>query len=224
MWRKLLMAALAAACVGGVALPEAASAGTLDQQQTNGSGSTFNVDNMQNVAQTFTAGLTGGLDQVDLKLAAASAGTPTLPLTVEIRNVTGGFPGSSVLGGGSLPVSALPPTGSPAFVPLVLNHPVSVQAGTAYAIVATNADIYPKNWGWAEDPTNPYPSGAAVFENTSLPTPTWMNATGSDMAFKTYVGPPVATGQRAAALKKCKKKRTKAKRRRCRTKARKLPV
>jgi hypothetical protein len=222
MGRKFLTAAIAAACAGCVALPGAASAGTPDQQQPNGGGASLQIQNMQSLAQTFTAGLSGGLDQVDLKLSAG--GTPTLPLTVEIRNAAAGSPGGTVLASGSIPASAAPAT--TAFVSLGFATPAPVTAGTQYAIVAYNANVNPNRWNWAVDATNPYAPGSNFFQAVSPPGPTWTNQPGSDLSFKTYVLTPTstATGQRAAALKKCKKKRSKAKRKKCKRKARKLPV
>jgi hypothetical protein len=223
MRRKVLTAALAAACMGCVVVP-GASAGTLDQQQPNGAGVGYDVDSTQSMAQTFTAGLSGGLDQVDLKLSASASGV-TLPLMVEIRNAAGGLPGGTVLASGSIPAPSAPPSGSPAFVPIRFASPASVTAGTQYAIVAYNADVVPHFWGWADVATNPYAPGSALFQAASPPGPTWTNIAGSDLGFKTYVVTPTATatGQRAAALKKCKKK-PKAKRKKCKKKAKKLPL
>lgn len=222
MGRKFLTAAIAAACAGSVALPGAASAGTLDQQQPNGGGASLQIQNMQSLAQTFTSGRSGRLDQVDLKLSAG--GTPTLPLTVEIRNAAAGSPGGTVLASGSIPASAAPAT--TAFASLGFATPAPVTAGTQYAIVAYSANVNPNRWNWAVDATNPYAPGSNFFQAVSPPGPTWTGQPGSDLSFKTYVLAPTstATGRRAAALKKCKKKRSKAKRKKCKKKARKLPV
>jgi hypothetical protein len=221
--RKVLTAASAAALAVWAAVPGLASAGTLDQQQTNGGGVTFDTDSMQSLAQTFTAGLSGRLDQVDLKLAANGTG-PILPLTVEIRNAVGGSPGGTVLASGSIPASAAPPPPA-AFVSLGFASPATVTAGTQYAIVVFNADVFPRRWGWAVDPSDPYAPGSAFHQATSPPGPTWLTDSSSDTAFRTFVVTQApATGQQAAALKKCKKKRSKAKRRKCRKKAKKLPV
>ena len=230
MGRTLMKATLAGVCAVCVFVPGTAVAGTLDQQQPNGGGSAFDIDSTQSLAQTFTAGLSGALDQVDLKLSETASGV-TLPLMVEIRNAAGGSPGGTVLASGSVPASAAPPSGSPAFVPVGFASPASVTAGTQYAIVTYNADVVPSFWGWVESATNPYAPGSTFFQPASPPGPTWTNVAGSDLAFKTYVLTPTptptatATGKRAAALKKCKKKkRSKAKRRKCRKKAKKLPV
>jgi hypothetical protein len=225
MGKRSMRAALAGACAVCVALPGVAVAGMLDQQQPNGAGVGYDVDSTQSMAQTFTAGLSGALDRVDLKLDKSGSGV-TMPLVVEIRNVAGGLPGGTVLASGSLPASAAPAFMSPAFVPIGFAAPASVTAGTQYAIVTYNADTVPSFWGWPTDDTNPYAPGLALFQAASPPGPTWTSIDGSDLAFKTYVvtPTPTATGQRAAALKKCKKKKSKAKRRKCRKKAKKLPL
>jgi hypothetical protein len=222
MGRKVWIAT-AAACAACFAAPGAALGGTLDQQQPNGGGAALQVQSMQSVAQTFTAGLSGGLDQVDLKLSAAPV-APLLPLTVEIRNTAGGSPGTTVLASASVPAPAPPTT---TFVPVAFTTPPPVAAGTQYAIVAYNADTGLRFWSWAVEASNPYTAGASFFQASSPPGSTWTEFTGSDLTFKTYVltaAGTAATGQRAAALKKCKKKRSKAKRRKCRKKARKLPA
>ena len=67
MIRKIaLVSGVAAALILGVASP--ASAGTLDQQQTS-SNTNAGLFANQSGAQTFTAGITGGLDQADLLLS-----------------------------------------------------------------------------------------------------------------------------------------------------------
>ena len=59
------------------------------------------------------------------------------------------------------------------------------------------------------------------------PSSSWNPDPTSDLAFKTYVVPtphPASTGQRAAALKKCKKKHSARARKKCRKKANLLPL
>jgi hypothetical protein len=86
--------------VGGVLLTlpvgsSGATAGTLDQSQTNASGGVEAlIGPSELMAQTFTAGITGQLDQVDLLLDRT--GSPG-SLIVEIRTVSEGLPTSTVL-------------------------------------------------------------------------------------------------------------------------------
>lgn len=93
------------------------------------------------LAQTFTAGLTGGLDRIDF-LQAGDEGLPNGPLWVEIRNTIpaapplvsnfGGQPGARVLARASASIPAFV-TGD---VEVDFCSPAQVVAGTQYAIVA----------------------------------------------------------------------------------------
>jgi hypothetical protein len=202
--------------------PGTALAGTLDQQQTNAGGGTYALSNVVSHAQTFTAGVSGGVDQVDLDLATV---TTLDPLTVEIRNVAGGAPGTTVLASGSTPSTSAVPL---AFVPIHFATPAPVVAGTQYAIVAWTQDTA-GGWGWGHSAADSYTGGTAFTLNAPVPpTGTW-SSDAVDLAFKTYVAPSTAaitgpTGQRAAALKKCKKKHSHKAKKKCKKKARKLPV
>jgi hypothetical protein len=218
-------------CVASLGFPGAAIADTLDQQQPAG-GSDARIQSNESLAQTFTAGLTGGLDRVELLLGAPDS-VPTDPLTVEIRDVSGGSPGSTVLATSSVPPSAVGPTD--AWVPITLAPAPPVTAGTRYAIVAYSNVDNPHSYVWALEFDNPYPAGANFFQVVSPPNGTWTLVLDPDQAFKTYVEVPAAappppgtgpTGRRAKAKRKCKKKfhRDTKKRKKCLRKARKLPV
>ncbi len=181
----LASAACAALLLGAAA---SASAGTLDQQQTSSS-SSAGLFATQSAGQTFTAGITGGLDQADLLLS--NAGGPSAePLTVEIRNASAGRPGTSVLASASIPNSAIGTT--EAFVPATFATPAAVTAGTQYALVAYTTHVTNDCCGWFyQDATDPYSGGAGF--NSMEPVPPqgiWSNqGGGDDYAFKTYVTP-----------------------------------
>ena len=235
--RAFLITAVAAAAA---LIPAAgASAGTLDQQQTISNFGGLQVDSTHSKAQTFTAGLTGQLDQVDL--AISGAGSPTTPLTVQIRDGSATAPGTAVLATASVPTSAV--TGSESWVPITFNSPASVTAGTQYSIVALTDSV--ASWFWYAgktpdmSPTSAYEGGRLYGSPDGPPAMgTWTEGnTLADFEFKTYVAPPPppgtagsgtgaapATGERAAALKKCKKIKQKIKRKKCRKKAKKKPV
>jgi hypothetical protein len=229
----VLVSAISAALFLGVAA--SASAGTLDQQQTSSDADTGLFDD-QSAAQTFTAGSSGVVDQVDLSLFRI--GNPPNPVTVEIRSTSAGEPGAAVLASASILVSAIPVEPAFAFVPVTFATPAPVTAGTQYAIVAYSATTGDAV-GWRyQNNTDPYSGGAAFFSaDPHPPGPPWNEPAGDDYAFKTYVAPappaspsPSAnTGQRAAALKKCKK-RAKAKQwskkrlKKCKKRAKRLPV
>ena len=204
------------------------------------------MDSTQSIAQTFTAGLSGGADQVDLSLL--KSGTPTAPLIVELRDASGGMPGSTVLASQSVPQTSV--AGTATFLTINFPTPAPVVAGTQYAIVAYSATTFPNQYIWTESANanpNPYPGGMFLFTSNSPPSGSWGSAPLEDLAFKTYVvvppppttTPPVTTspvtaptvaptGQRDAALKKCKKKfkRTHNKKafKKCKKKANLLPV
>jgi hypothetical protein len=184
----LASAACVALLLGAAA---SASAGTLDQQQTSSS-SIAGLFATQSVGQTFTAGITGGLDQADLLLSKVS--TTAEPLTVEIRNASAGTPGTSVLASASIPNSAIGTT--EAFVPATFATPAAVTAGTQYALVAYTTHVLNDSVGWFyQDATDPYSGGAGF--NSMEPVPpqgSWSGqGGGDDYAFKTYVTPAPTT-------------------------------
>lgn len=243
--RGILIAAAAAAAM---LLPAVgASAGTLDQQQTISNFGGLQVSSHNSKAQTFTAGLTGQLDQVDLALSLMSMSTP---LTVEIRDGSDTAPGDTVLASASVPTSAA--SSSESFVPITFADPTSVTAGAQYTIVAFNDS---SGWFWYAGKTDTASAyeGGKLYSSPDDVTPgggPWFEGNVmADLEFKTYVAPPPppppppppdtgggptgggstgggasATGERAAALKKCKKKRSQKAKRKCRKKARKKPV
>jgi hypothetical protein len=224
-----LALALTVACAVCLVVPGAALAGTLDQQQTGATGPQAEVYSNQNWAQTFTAGLSGGLDQVDLNLAQqiSGASAPTTPLTVEIRNVSGGVPGGTVLGTESIPPATPPVYPANGFVSVSFSPTVPVVAGTQYAIVASTTAGSSGEYGWYGAGGDTYTRGDPFFQQPPGTGPWTMPAT-LDLSFRTYVAAATTTttptGQRAAALKKCKHKRSKEKRKKCIKQAKKLPV
>ena len=208
----------AALLLGAAAL---ASADTLDQQQT-ASDFAQGVGATETLAQTFTAGISGGLDRVDLLLGKAVS--PIAPVIVEIRDGSSAGPGPAVLATGVIPsASIVNVEPNAAFVTALFASPPQVTAGTSYAIVAFSS-ASPDNYGWhLKSSGNVYPGGASFYTFDSPPksSSTWTNnsgtGTGADQAFKTYVVPPPAptpttppapsnTGERAAALASCKKR------------------
>jgi hypothetical protein len=229
--------------IAGLIPASSASAGTLDQQQTVSNFGGLQVANNNSKAQTFTAGLTGQLDQVDLALGDTST---TTPLTVQIRDGSATAPGDTVLASASVPMSAV--TSTESWVPITFTSPASVIAGTQYSIVALNeSDSSGSGWFWysgwtMSGPVSAYEGGKLYSSPNGPPGlgPWFQGNSLADFEFKTYVAPPPppppgtgggsggggtsATGERAAALKKCKKKRSQTAKRKCRKKAMKKPV
>lgn len=220
MRRNTFLAASTCACAMLMLGPGAALAGSLDQQQVNADAGPLEISSNISRAQTFTAGLSGNLDEIDLHVG--KLGSPSANLRVEIRAVLGGIPAATVLASTELPPSAVP---FDFFVPIPLTPAVPLTPGTEYAIVAYSAtspapaNVYQWYRGSGADP---YPAGRE-FQSFASPPAAWMG-NNADLAFKTYVAPFRPTGRRAAALKKCKKKHSRKKRKKCRKKATKLPV
>jgi hypothetical protein len=207
MIRKLgLISGVAAVLLLGVT--SSASAGTLDQQQT-ASNTDAGLFTNQSVAQTFTAGISGAVDQADLLLF--KVGTPTNAVTVEVRKVSAGAPGTTALASGTIPLSAIPPA-TASFVPVTFATPAPVTAGTQYALVAYEVAEAGDAVGWRyQNNTDVYPGGGFfdTFE-TVPPVDSWTEQVGDDAGFKTYVGPapptPPSPTNTGTTRKKCKKK------------------
>ena len=197
--RVLGYAAVAAALMA--VLAGGATAGTLDQMQARFGSAKGLVGTWDDSAgtpilqsQSFTSGLTGKLDQVDLPLRAV--GNPRRDLTVEIRTVADGAPTTTVLASTVVPQAAVPAFFGPesdfttfSFKPVVFASPASVRRGTSYAIVlvATGAapTIYtPNRYEWAGVSTDEYPAG----KHMSGVGTTWLDdGSPVDLAFTTWV-------------------------------------
>jgi hypothetical protein len=198
--RRLLL--LVVAGLGLLALaPAGAWAQTLDQQQPSFAGGGEPVTGPDrggdSAAQTFTAGLSGTLERVDLALSQAS--TPSVgPLTVEIRNVdASGAPGTTVLASTEVPQPDVPTGGSQAlaFVEVAFDSPAAVAAGSQYAIVAYTGGFDFYQWGRA---TADLYAGGSAFDSFQSPPATW-TIRPFDMAFKTYVEPADTTAPTSTA-------------------------
>ena len=195
---------LAALVLLATSLPAAAK-GTLDQSQTcpgpqgcNGAGLVFDSNQW---AQTFTAGINGNLNQVNLLLY--KIGSPHA-LTVQIQSTTGGVPSGTVLASATV-LAARVPTPSENWVSVPFSQPAPSSAGVLYAIVLSAPTTFcPTNppgpgsacwYGWGGegitvgDPTgNPYPQGQALASPDGGVT--WVvQGNAFDFAFQTFVAP-----------------------------------
>ncbi len=177
--------------------PAAASAnGTLDQQQERTDDA---VGGDGDVAQTFTAGLTGKLSEVELflgkPLGLGKSGLGSLE--IQIRNVEAtGEPGAEVLA--EQPLAA---TGHAEWRSIVFSAPAQVLSGTKYAILVFEP-THTNGFQWSGGDGNPYPQGAAwsnhpsdVFLPPSGPWEELFASDGLDFAFKTYVEPALPTSK-----------------------------
>jgi hypothetical protein len=184
---------IALACVVAVAVVTvpSASAGTLDQSQPVIRANVITgFSDFFPLAQTFTSGKTGALDQVDL-VVGRTASFITVPLLVEIRPVSGGVPSGAPLGSASLPAASVPVAFVPtAFFSIQLSSPAPVTAGVQYAIIASSGSCgFANCYEAAPGPIgDSYPAGSGWFSPNSGATWSPYNAFGStDLPFKTYV-------------------------------------
>jgi hypothetical protein len=132
--------------------------------------------NTRTIAQSFLAGRTGELTQVDL--AASPAGDPP-PIAISIRPIDGGVPGTTVLGSGTYdgPGSSSTP------VAITLTTPAPVTAGTEYAVVVDPVLCSEDFWNVSGNTTTPYADGTAFTSHDGV---TW-SADNADVLFRTWV-------------------------------------
>jgi hypothetical protein len=179
--------------LGLSAFPAGGQAGTLDQSVVLDTGLAVIASGL---AQTFTPGLTGNLDQVDVLLYRK--GNPG-DAVVQIRNVSAGRPTGPALATGAISESGIGTDPFPKiFNSVPLSRVVPVKAGEHYAIVllAPGSSISTDDYiGWISD-YNPYPPGEAFYSEDGGAT--WLRwpveVCGAfagpgcfDSAFKTYV-------------------------------------
>jgi hypothetical protein len=159
--------------------------GTPDQSQPSHS-TTFSFGTaVFRLAQTFTAGLTGDLDKVDLLLRRD--GVPG-PLTVAIHTVSGGAPTGTTLASESVAASSVTTNAVPAWLSVPLSPPAASTAGVQYAIVLSTVGDSSNHYEWAHVSGNSYVGGTGLSSSNSGTSWTAFNPE-FDFAFKTYVIP-----------------------------------
>jgi hypothetical protein len=130
----------------------------------------------------FTAGRTGALDAVSLRLRYT--GTPG-PLRLSIRTVVDGRPTDTVLGTGTLDPADVP-SSTTEWLDIPLSSPASVTAGTAYALVLEHPAYVPggtATWMFAMARGDSHP-GHYVYR---YGTEEWIRVPGWDLIFRTWV-------------------------------------
>jgi hypothetical protein len=179
------------------AFPGRAAAGTLDQSQTSFGSGELGFGSAREIAQSFTPGLNGTLDQVDVAVffTTYSAGgcNPGSGITVAIRTLTDDTPTNITLASANFPASSVSSGYPGSWVSLSFAAPPAVTAGVQYALVLSAPDAFcsgfssPYIVGLAGG--DPYSRGHAMAKIPSG----WVNANGSsdnDLPFKTYISPP----------------------------------
>jgi hypothetical protein len=145
--RLVLVGALASGLL--VLTPSVAVAGVLDQSYpVFGTGSYLTCPN-NTLVQTFTAGMDGLLDRIELG-AWRSGPTSLNDLNIQIQSTSpDGYPTSFILAQEQLPASAVPEGAGPAMVPVPIDPPLRIHAGTRYAILLLAIGLpCPDAYGW----------------------------------------------------------------------------
>lgn len=150
-----------------------ATSGVLDQSNAS-TGLSAGTASM--LAQTFTAGKTGSLTEVDLFMNGDGAHA----INATIQATSGGLPNGTVLATSG---SGTPPTGSGSWVPFSFSSQPGITSGTVYAIVFS-----PGNYTAVLGSLNTYGGGQALIYNGSAWQPTSGAGIPLDFAFQTYVG------------------------------------
>ena len=193
------MKAFAVALIASLLTTVAVAEPVVDQEQPNfdPDGLTLHIggDSEQILAQTFRAGRSGLLTQIQVPVGCSS-GT----LIVEIVTLNaGGTPGTTVLGSESIPAASLPefPT---AFETIVFDPPVDVVAGGRYAIVLRNPT---GSCGIARPPDGDSYTRGDGYVDARPARPGWQELSEADpfddLPFKTFIDRPSGPGTPEAA-------------------------
>lgn len=142
--------------------------GGLDQSQESQNQS---FDN-SNTAQSFTAGGTSTLNQVDVYLSNSNYGNNDANVTITIREGSG--TSGSVLFSQAMPTI----TGGLTWYSVAITG-VNVVAGNQYTIHLTSTSYIDDIFIWGRDNTNPYSGGASYYSNTENTT--------YDLCFRTHI-------------------------------------
>jgi hypothetical protein len=201
--------------VAGLAFPAVAAAGTLDQSQTLFFHPLYvGLGAERQAAQTFTVGLSGGLDRIDVYVGRNQAPADRPPcdsgsgITVEIRTLTGASPGNTTLARANVPAGGVPTSWS--WVSFGFAAPAPVTAGTQYALALSAPDAScgasDEAYGWGGANGDYYPNGGwyrsfdggaswtfACHPPPSVPCDPDPDSSDLDGAFKAYVAPNTRT-------------------------------
>ena len=161
-----------------------ANATILDQSfigGTGGLGANIN-EGFMFVGQSFTCGLTGNLDGINIDVSQYAIGN--FNLVVDLFSAQGGLPDSNlldstVLSSGFSPISSL----------ITFSNTINMISGNEYAIVVSYLNATPgahQGIGtWRGEPGNNYSGGNMFFGNDGT---TWFS-TNHDVYFQTYINP-----------------------------------
>ena len=140
----------------------------LDQSQENQN----ELFDNPNTAQSFTAGSSGSLSKIDVKLSNGMYGQPDNNVTLTLRDGEG-------TDGDVLFSTGLSTSSSTAEWISVDISGVEITQGSKYTIHLTSTTSIDEAFMWARDNTNPYPNGKSFYSNTAY--------IDYDLCFKTYI-------------------------------------
>ena len=140
----------------------------LDQSQENQN----QLFDNSNTAQSFTAGSSGSLSKIDVKLSNGMYGQPDNNVTLTLRDGEG-------TDGDVLFSTGLSTSSSTAEWISVDISGVEITQGSKYTIHLTSTTFIDEVFMWARDNANPYPNGKSFYSNTAY--------IDYDLCFKTYI-------------------------------------
>ena len=140
----------------------------LDQSQENQN----QIFTNYNTAQSFTAGSSGSLFKIDVKLSMGILDQPDNNVTLTLRDGEG-------TDGDVLFSTGLSTSSSTAEWISVDISGVEITQGSKYTIHLTSTTFIDEAFMWARDNTNPYPNGKSFYSNTAY--------IDYDLCFKTYI-------------------------------------
>lgn len=182
-----------------------AGAGTLDQSQlTQDTQRYFGAPDGGALAQTFTAGRSGALDQVDVALSKCQQGFG--PRISIYPLAPGGAPAfDPELARAEIADANVPFAPTDELLAVHFSPPVQVTAGTRYAIVARGDSASYCVGGipayrWEGATSDPYSRGQAWSFPTEGGGLEWVPAADIDFAFRTYVASARCAGERATEV------------------------
>jgi hypothetical protein len=181
------------------------NAPNIDQQNTTVTNSGFGFTSTSWAGQTFTAGVTGQLTQVDVDLFCSGCTGTTPNLTLSIRATSGGLPTGADMASATIPGFS---SGSGGYFSASFGSPPTLTAGTQYAIVIRavsnpSAGIYAYVCSCTSPNSNPYANGSRVTSANSGSTWTAdVTSGGRDLGFKVYMSTGFAlSGDLVSSLK-----------------------
>ncbi len=205
--RDILKAALVPALIAATALPAstANAAPILDQSQTNDDFVNF-LGPTSAIGQTFTVGIAGVLDRIDVQLRKTyptQGPAPDYDIEFTLQSLTGGLPSGTVLASATVNGNSLPEAGL-AVTPMTMfdisGAGINVAIGDMFAIVLTAQGTGSETGDWNVFVSSG--SGPDLYTGGSKLSggPGNWSTVGGDFAFQTFVseGAVVAVSEPAS--------------------------